>query len=141
MEEHNLIAPCGMNCMLCMAYKRNKKHCPGCNVHDKNKSKSCVACIIKNCVELQKTKTGFCYSCSKFPCKRLKQLDLRYRTKYGMSMIQNLLSIEKEGIEKFVEMQKIIWTCSNCGSFFCVHRDTCQICENKNERFHIPIPS
>ena len=141
MKELSLIATCGMNCMLCMAYQRNKKHCPGCNVPDKNKSKSCSACVIKNCEELQQTKSGFCYSCSKFPCKRLKQLDIRYRTKYGMSMIQNLRAIEEAGIEKFVEMQKLKWTCTKCGSLLCVHRDSCQVCGNNNERFHIPILS
>jgi len=26
-----LIAPCGMNCRLCMAYQRDKKQCKGCH--------------------------------------------------------------------------------------------------------------
>jgi hypothetical protein len=135
MNEIKHIAPCGMNCLLCMAYQRNKKHCPGCKMPDENKSKSCVACVIKNCSELRHTNAWFCYSCSKFPCKRLKQLDLRYRTKYGMSMIENLHSIEKHGTENFAAMENNRWKCSVCGSLFCVHRENCQNCGNINISF------
>ena len=44
-----MIAPCGMNCALCIAFHREKKSCAGCLGEDSNKSKSCITCIIKNC--------------------------------------------------------------------------------------------
>ena len=49
-----LIAPCGMNCGICMAYLREKNKCPGCRVIDINKSISVQKCKIKNCYELNK---------------------------------------------------------------------------------------
>ena len=91
----DLIAPCGMNCGLCIGYIRKKNPCGGCfKKDDENKPSQCRSCSIVNCESLAKTKSGFCYECKKYPCARLKNLDKRYREKYGMSMIENLLYIE-----------------------------------------------
>ena len=138
MEKAMHIAPCGMNCSLCLAFQRGEKNCPGCNSPDSNKSRHCR---IKNCEELSQTKSGFCYSCTKYPCRRLKQLDTRYRTKYGMSMIQNLRIIEMQGIATFMERETITWTCATCGSLLCVHRVKCQNCGDRNEKFPGVAPS
>lgn len=100
--EIKLIAPCGMNCGICLAYLRNKNVCKGCWGKNENKSKSCLNCIIKNCELLNKIDSKFCYDCEKYPCKRLKQLDKRYRLKYRMSMIDNLESIRRNGLVMFV---------------------------------------
>lgn len=124
-----LIAPCGMNCRLCMAYQREKNHCRGC------RSDCCIAykttggCIIKNCPVIQNNKSGFCYECVKFPCKRLKQLDKRYRTKYHMSMIENLVTIKEQGVEAFLQSEEKRWTCCVCGSIVCVHKEACLKCK------------
>ena len=50
--KSSLIAPCGMNCGICMAYLREKKKCPGCRVADTNKAITVIRCKIKNCHEL-----------------------------------------------------------------------------------------
>jgi hypothetical protein len=115
-----LIAPCGMNCGICMAYLRDKNHCPGCMEPDVNKPKSCIKCIIKNCEIIKKNK--FCFKCDNYPCTRLKNLDKRYRTKYGMSMIENLENINKLGIREFVKNEKVRGKCSKCGGTINVHR-------------------
>jgi hypothetical protein len=122
------IAACGMNCSLCRAFMREKNKCPGCNGPDTGKQKSCLNCSIKRCERLSGSESGFCYSCTEFPCKRLKHLDKRYRTKYGMSMICNLQTIETVGIDRFVEMEILRWACGKCGALLCVHRATCQSC-------------
>ena len=115
-----LIAPCGMNCKLCMAYLRDHRRCPGCRGDDKHKPQSCVRCIIKNCEQLEKNNWKYCTSkCGKYPCNRLKGLDKRYRTKYNMSMIDNLENIEKNGIRKFINDEKGKWIRGN--EIFCVH--------------------
>ena len=88
--ETELIAPCGMNCGICHRYLRLKERCPGGRGEDVFKMPSCMHCIIKNCAYLVNTDSGFCYECAEYPCRRLKALDKRYRTKYGMSMIENL---------------------------------------------------
>jgi len=124
----DLIAPCGMNCRLCYAYIREKNVCPGCRGDDTNKAKSCVTCRIKNCNKLAEGRLKYCYSCNIFPCTRLRQLDKRYRTKYSMSMIDNLNTIKELGIRQFVKNEKQRWTCPQCGEFFCVHRSQCPSC-------------
>jgi hypothetical protein len=123
-----LIALCGMNCGICLAYLRLKNKCPGCRANDANKSISCVRCKIKNCLALKKDKVKFCFKCVAFPCERLKHLDKRYRTKYNMSMIENLENIKKFGIRKFIKNEKARWACPQCGGTICVHKGYCLDC-------------
>jgi hypothetical protein len=131
MREERLIAPCGMNCSLCMAYLRERNTCPGCREESQKKSKSCSNCKIKNCDELKNNNYTYCYSCAQFPCARIKHLDKRYRTKYGMSMIKNLDHINTSGIRDFIENEHVRWTCPECGGTICVHRGYCYSCGAK----------
>jgi hypothetical protein len=126
--QKNLIAPCGMNCGICLAYLREKNTCKGCRGSNDNKSKSRINCIIKNCELLSKLDSRFCYDCPKYPCTRLKQLDKRYRTKYKMSMLDNLDFIRTNGIDSFVQKEHDRWLCISCGGSICVHRGYCLSC-------------
>jgi hypothetical protein len=95
-----LIAPCGMNCNLCVAFLRDERKCPGCKERKRN-------CIIRKCEKLKKSKQRFCsVKCKIFPCARLKRLDKRYRTNYDFSMIDNLNFIKDKGVSKFIKDQK-----------------------------------
>jgi hypothetical protein len=85
-----LIAPCGMNCCLCICYLREKNTCGGCRSDDEGKAKSVLACTIRKCETVRAGEPGFWSECAKLPCPRLKRLDARYREKYRMSMIENL---------------------------------------------------
>jgi len=123
-----LIAPCGMNCTLCIGYQRQKNPCAGCNLDDTNKPKSCIRCVIKTCEVRKQTDSGFCYECSKYPCTRLKQLDKRYRSRYRMSMLENLDFIKSQGMNAFVEQETRRWSCLDCGQLTSVHRENCQRC-------------
>jgi hypothetical protein len=120
-----LIAPCGMNCRLCMAYGRDKNPCPGCRADDGGKAKTVVTCRIKNCEKIARRKARYCLGCDTFPCARLKHLDKRYRTKYGMSMIENLTHIQEIGVRRFVTREREKWACPTCGEILCVHRPQC----------------
>jgi len=111
-----------------MAYAREKKACPGCRGDDANKSKSCIACRIKNCEKLAKGGFEYCFGCDEFPCALLTHLDKRYRTKYGANPIDNLISIEKSGIENFVKTENKKWTCPECGAMICMHKPGCLTC-------------
>lgn len=126
--EVNLIAPCGMNCGVCLAYLRDKKKCCGCNGSDINKSVSCLKCIIKNCERRKDKNSNFCYECDVFPCYRMKQLDKRYRTKYNTSLIGNLEQIKKLGMDEFLKNEKNRWTCKSCNGIICIHRGYCLDC-------------
>ena len=122
-----------MNCGICIAYLREKNKCPGCRVIDANKKVTRLNCKIKNCPTFKNGKSKFCFSCEKFPCERLKHLDKRYRTKYCMSMIENLENIKKLGIKKFLEKEKTRWVCQKCGGTICIHKEYCLRCgKNKN---------
>ena len=127
-----LIAPCGMNCRLCWAYIRDKNTCPGCrgtNDLDGQIPKHCSISKIRNCGEINRDKSKYCLvSCDRFPCARLKQLDKRYRTKYGMSMIDNLKMIHEFGIRHFIRNEKKKWICPECGEMMSVHKPTCLFC-------------
>jgi len=129
--KSTLIAPCGMNCRLCRAYIREKKACPGCYGNDDLKSQSVAMCRIKNCEMLKVGRSKYCFKCEKFPCSRMKHLDKRYRTKYGMSMIENLETIKQFGIRYFIKQEKERWTCSKCGGIICVHKENCIFCDYK----------
>ena len=123
-----LIAPCGMNCGICMAYLREKNKCPGCRTADTNKKVSVIGCKIKNCEVLKKKRARFCFQCENPPCDRLNHLDKRYRTKYSMSMIENLEFIKNNGVDAFIAQQEAKYKCPECGGVICVHRKKCSSC-------------
>ena len=129
--DAQLIAPCGMNCGICLGYLRDSRRCHGCRGDDADKLPSCTRCIIKNCETIASNQTGFCYECPKYPCRRLRQLDKRYRTKYSMSMIENLEFIRAHGVSAFVEKEHERWRCHKCGGVICVHRSFCFTCGEK----------
>ena len=126
--DPTLIAPCGINCRLCRAYIRDKKPCPGCREDNTFKSKSCVTCLMKNCEKMAEGEFSYCFDCDEFPCPRLSHLDWRYRTRYGTSPIDNLLSIKDTGIINFVISEDKKWTCPECGSMLCMHKPQCLTC-------------
>ncbi|MCX7009391.1 MAG: DUF3795 domain-containing protein [Kiritimatiellaeota bacterium] len=123
-----LIAPCGMNCRLCIAFTRERNACPGCRAADSGKPKTRVRCRIKTCAQLKQGAKKFCGDCGRFPCDNLKRLDQRYRTKYGMSMLANLEHIRRHGIRAFVRSEAVRWACQQCGARLCVHKPQCLSC-------------
>jgi len=132
--DETLIAPCGMNCALCIAYLGKKtdlnKHgfhrmyCDGCLPRG-------VGCLHMGgkCSKLASGLLRFCYECGDFPCKRLKSLDKRYSTKYNMSMIENLIAIRDRGMEEFLRKEKLKWSCPGCGGTVCCHNGLCLKCD------------
>ncbi len=57
--DSSLIAPCGMNCSLCLGYQREKNHCKGCR-NEKEimyKTNDSAYCVIKKCEFFNKIKT------------------------------------------------------------------------------------
>ncbi len=127
-----LIAPCGMNCGVCIGHLRDKNRCLGCREMSEGKPESCRKCTIMNCKIRSDKEMPFCSDkCEEFPCTRLKNLDKRYKAKYKMSMLENLENIKKFGVAKFVESEKKRWKCTRCGGLVSVHRDCCLECGEK----------
>lgn len=131
--EEKLIAPCGMNCGVCVSYLAlkndlnskgfNRKYCPGCLPRGKN-----CTFMKKHCDRLGKGLIRFCYDCEDFPCRRLQALDGRYRSKYHMSMIENLHFIKTYGIDALLEKEAEKWSCPECGGIICCHNGLCFNC-------------
>lgn len=124
----SLIAPCGINCGLCIAYLREKNKCLGC-LSGKVLRKSCMECKIKKCENHKKN--IYCYNCFKFPCDRIKHLDKRYTTKYHTSVISNLKEIKEIGIKEFEKKDKLKWKCKNCGETLSMHKNFCLKCNKE----------
>ncbi len=132
------IAPCGINCALCMAYNRKKNPCFGCNGPDDTKPYHCRECSIVHCEHLPATKDGisvFCITCEKYPCRRIRQLDTRYRNRYGLSNMENMQMIMRDGINRFLDFEKEKWSCRSCGAILCMHRRECEQCGETNPSF------
>ncbi|MDP2792028.1 MAG: hypothetical protein Q8O15_09775 [Rectinemataceae bacterium] len=128
------IAPCGIICDICLGFQRGKNRCVGCNASG-NKPNHCAVCGIKTCPEKNGDERSLCNSCIKYPCRRIKDLDKRYRIKYGENIIRNFESIRASGIDAFIAQEEIAWKCPRCENLLCVHRETCLICGSPNERF------
>jgi len=133
--SEELIAPCGMNCRICLAYfgytstgKKRKMICIGCKPTDK----SCGH-LKKYCKILTKNEVEYCYQCNDFPCNQLQKLDSKYRERYDMSMIENLEYIRDYGMDNFLGKQEKKYQCPECGGVICVHNRKCYSCENPNE--------
>jgi hypothetical protein len=126
--DKSQIAPCGMNCGTCIAYLREINKCPGCRIAETEKPKTRASCIVKNCRHLKETDSEFCGNCNVFPCKRITQLDKRYKAKYRTSFIFNLQMIKEKGIDSFLEFESNRRTCPACGKVVSVHRNKCLTC-------------
>ena len=132
--EEKLIAPCGMNCALCVSYQAMKNdinkegfhrsYCPGCIPRGEH-------CLFMkdHCDKVGKGQVRFCTECVDFPCKRLKSLDARYQSKYHMSMIDNLGYIKEHGMEAFLKKEDAAWRCETCGQPICCHNGLCLHCD------------
>jgi hypothetical protein len=129
-----LLAPCGMNCALCSAYlagiitgppgARKMTQCKGC----RPRGKKC-AFIKRDCEQLGTGKVDSCHECATFPCKKLQQLDKRYRRNYSYSMVDTLRSVQSRGIAEVLKTQRERYRCSRCGGVICVHNGKCYSCD------------
>jgi hypothetical protein len=130
--SEELIAPCGINCRICIAYfgytmsgKKSKKQCIGCNPS----GKSC-AHLKKYCAKLRKKEIEYCYECSDFPCEHLQRIDTAYRDRFYVSLVANLEYIRDNGMKKFLQEQEERYKCPSCQEVICVHNGKCYSCDN-----------
>jgi len=131
--DTGLIAPCGMNCGVCRAYLRTDNPCHGCRDVEHYKLKTRAQCRLRLC---KKRKGRFCYDCTLFPCARLTYLDQRYRNNYRMSLIENLQTIKKFGLRKFVDTEKERWVKGD--KVLCVHNRCLYNFKTKNSTASTP---
>lgn len=124
--DSGLLAPCGMNCMVCYRHLVRRKPCGGCRENGEGKPGHCRDCRIKACVLAKGL--GFCYECGAFPCKPLKNLDRSYRVRYGASLVENGLAVKDAGPEAVLKRQKAQFACPACGGVISLHDAVCSEC-------------
>ena len=132
-QHAGLVAPCGMNCGRCSSYLAGirdiKKlgvrmpYCRGC----RPRNKSC-AFLKKTCKLLTEGKVTFCSECPGFSCERLVALDKRYRQRFHMSMLENLVFIKDQGMDAFLQKEEEKWKGSQCGGTISCHNGICYDC-------------
>ena len=64
------------------------------------------------------------------PCENLDRLDRRYRTRYAMSMVENLKGLKERGMDEFLRNQQRKYECPACGDVISVHDKKCYSCGN-----------
>jgi hypothetical protein len=133
----SLIAPCGIDCGVCMARLREKNPCPGCRDMEKKRRAYVRKCVLRDC---SGRKGDSCRACPKPYCRRLVQLDRRYRENYGTSPIANLVFMKAYGTRAFTENEKAKWTCRRCGSLLTMHRAACPQCGAVLKITVVPAP-
>jgi len=112
-KEHTIklyptIGCCGLDCGLCPRYYTvGRSRCPGCcgpDFFNKHPSCSYITCCVK------KKNLAVCAQCNEFPCSKFKSWlgDSGRHDSFltHQKVYPNLISIRKDGIEKFMEQQK-----------------------------------
>ena len=127
--DNKLFAPCGMNCLVCYVHLKDKKPCPGCLNNDNNKPERCKVCKIKNCA--QEKGLTYCYECSDFPCKQIKNLEKSYTKRYNTSLIENSIKVHNDGIGLFMICEQEKWICKHCSGVISLHDAECSNCKTK----------
>ena len=132
--DQELIAPCGMNCGVCVGYlnfihdvrkDKYKGQCQGCRPRDKH-----CTFLKQRCDLLKNKKVKFCFECKNFPCEQLLKLDKRYKKKgWDVSFSGNNKRIKEAGLKKFIEEQEKKFQCPKCGGTICIHTKICYDCQ------------
>lgn len=121
-----LLAPCGMDCMVCYKHLAPRRPCAGCLAGDGGKPEHCRTCAIRDCAA--ERGAAYCACCEAFPCKRIKALEKTYRKRYGVSLIANGEQARDRGAEDLLAAERARWTCPRCGGVVSLHDGTCSEC-------------
>ena len=106
-----------------------KKSYAGCLNSDQGKPEHCRKCKIKECIKDKRL--TYCFECSDYPCKLIKNLEKSYNQRYQASLMENSEYVQQKGLEAFMEQQKEKYTCSKCGGIISIHDRECSECQEK----------
>ncbi len=114
-----IAAPCGLYCGECLGFQRGT--CKGCRSGKGECLKYRKVCRIFECC-LNRRKFDFCYQCSDFPCKKIKNF---FDTEEWYDEVtNNQKRIKQTGLNKWLkEQEKRVKKLKNCakskGLFHC----------------------
>lgn len=122
-----LFAPCGINCMVCYVHLKEKKPCSGCR--SDNNPEHCKTCKIRSCTNSKGL--TYCYECSEFPCKQIKNLERSYNKRYNASLIENSRRVKAEGVTAFQTGERERWRCKICSGVISLQDTECSCCKKR----------
>jgi len=133
-EMKELAGICGLYCGACTTYRAYKDKdstllnklaathnipvdkiaCDGCLSHNYRLYLPAEFrdCYFRKCAE-EKGVT-WCFECSEFPCKRLKDFSRDGRA-HHTAVIDNLREMKNLGVDEWLKIQEKRWRCPNCG--------------------------
>lgn len=126
--KENVLAPCGINCILCEKFENP---CSGCLRGDDGKSKASLKCKIKACYDKKNFK--YCGRCSEFPCTLIKKHSKKYIKRYNYNTLDSGKRIKNMGIGKIIQQDIENWTCPECGNIIHFQRKKCSSCDYTTE--------
>ena len=121
----NMLAPCGLNCLLCYRHL-GKKPCPGCRTRLSEPDEYQRKCIMRACVHERGLFS--CADCTDRPCKRVKTFGKRYREGYGVDLAADAARLREVGAEALLREQIEAHTCDSCGHLINLHDGICSGC-------------
>ncbi|UCC19244.1 MAG: DUF3795 domain-containing protein [Promethearchaeota archaeon] len=139
---YQLDSYCGLYCGACfvmIAFKQNRDDCIPKEwinqISDKDlkcygcKSdeifENCQKCGIRKCARTKNIE--FCSECSDYPCEKIKYIQ-SFNLAHHNVAFNTLKTIEKIGVEPWLNQQEKRWLCSNCGSPFSWYEENCFQC-------------
>ncbi len=139
-QEHfkaELVAPCGMNCAVCVRYLAYVNGIP----YQKGKISPCMGCqargkscfVKRGCEKLRRNELTSCRDCPYLPCTKIARLEKRYRERYATSFVNNLQEIRAKGMDEFLKSQRERFRCQTCKGVFSVHGGKCFTCGKINQ--------
>ncbi len=103
-KMHPTIGCCGIDCGLCPRfYTIGTSRCPGCLGRDFEKRHP--SCSIATCC-FRKKDQETCAGCTDFPCQKMKSWDQADSFVTHRVSLQNLRSIQRNGITRFMRQQE-----------------------------------
>ena len=120
-----MLAPCGLNCMLCYRHL-DKNPCPGCRARLDDPDSYKRKCVMRACVLERGYET--CADCAQRPCKRVKTFQKRYMDGYGVNLSSIALSVRQAGAKAYLRADLEAHTCPDCGHLIDLHFGRCSGC-------------
>lgn len=121
-----MLAPCGMNCLVCYKHCLSPRPCGGCREGGGQMPTHCRRCAIRACAKGKGLR--LCAACPQFPCQPVKRLDRNYRTRYGVSLLENGRVAAEEGPAALLQREARRWRCPVCGGVVSLHDGVCSDC-------------
>ena len=120
-----MLAPCGLNCMLCYRHL-GKDPCPGCRARLDEPDSYRRKCVMRACTMEHGYLT--CANCTERPCKRVKAFQKRYMDGYGVNLSAIAEAVLHDGAEAYLSADLAAHTCPDCGHLINLHFGVCSGC-------------